>query len=210
MTQQSQPSTAPPRQRRRVMQSSVVSRTSLPSTTPSRHSWRHRTAVWLCRRWRMLTKPSGCPRRTLRWVLRAPGQLSRWIWAGICRITTWVWHELIPPVACLLAIYAGVCLTVLLPASMWAWFALPVVAQLTGAPVVAFPLAELPDQVILIRALLTAIPLAVRVFATGGYQEWKESREALGARLLYACHAGIIWPRAWWRGARHAPAPPAP
>jgi hypothetical protein len=129
----------------------------------------------------------------------------RWLWGAVCRVARWARSDLLPPTVCLLAIYAGVGLSMLLPASMWSWLALPALVQLTGVPVTAFPLADLPEQAALLRGLLAAIPLAVRVFAVGGYEGWRASHEALGARLIYACHAGVIWPRAWWRGARRAP-----
>jgi hypothetical protein len=82
----------------------------------------------------------------------------------------------------------------------------PALVQFTSLP---FPLAELPSWL----GLLAAIPLALRVFAMGGYKEWKESQELLDARLLYAGHAGVIWPKAWFRGVRRKaetlPAAPA-
>ena len=129
----------------------------------------------------------------------------RWMWRVSCSIYLYAAKEFLPSVFCLLAIYVGVCLSLLLPASMWAWLAVPALAQLASLPVTTFPLAELPNVDTLSRALLAAIPLAIRVFATGSYQEWNKSPEALGARLLFACHCGIIWPKSWWRGARSVP-----
>lgn len=140
-----------------------------------------------------------------------PPRFAHWLWLLLRRATTWVWRELAPPAACLLAIYVGVCMTMLLPVSMWSWLALPALAQFTSLPLATFPLTELPSWPGLIKGLLAAIPLALRVFAMGGYKEWKESQELLGARLLYAGHAGVIWPKAWFRGVlRKAEIPPAP
>lgn len=180
-------------------------RASPPHTAPPRKRRPRRATAWLRRHWRALMSPSGVAQRALFWMTHSLGKLIRWLWSAICRAARWAWCDLVPPVSCLLAIYVGVCLSMLLPASMWSWLALPALAQFTGASVTAFPLADLPEQAALVRGLLAAIPLAVRVFATGGYEGWKASQDALGARLLYACHAGIVWPKAWWRGARRAP-----
>jgi hypothetical protein len=141
-------------------------------------------------------------RHILRLLIALPLRFAYWLWSLLRRATAWVWRELAPPVACLLAIYVGVCLTMPLPVSMWSWLALPAIAQFTSLPIAAFPLAELPSWPGLIKGLLTAIPLALRVFAMGGYKEWKESQELLGARLFYAVHVGIVWPKAWFRGVR--------
>ncbi len=129
-------------------------------------------------------------------ILMRISTFMRWsikqLWC-ISRSTYWyLSKEFLPSMLCLVASYIGVCLSFILPASMWAWLAIPALAQFASIPVTTFPLAELPSMDSLARALLAAIPLAIRVFATGSYKQWNKSSETLGARLLFACHSGII------------------
>ena len=138
-------------------------------------------ALWLraCGRWQL------CHRLT-KAALRQSGRLG-----------CWLLHQLLSPALCFGCIYGGVLLTVLLPASLWATFALPV-ANLVGPPLTAFPFAELPDSAKLGQALLAALPLALVVFRHA-YSEWRSPQDPLGARMLYACAAGVAWPKVWFR-----------
>lgn len=108
----------------------------------------------------------------------------------------WMSNHIVDPLSALMAVYLGVCMSMILPASMWLYFVSPAVAPLLPT---SFPIAQLPDAATAPWMFLAALPLAVRVFAMKAYHDWKKSKEALGAKLLFACNAGISWPRSWWR-----------
>jgi hypothetical protein len=133
-------------------------------------------------------------RVTLRWLWRLAG----WLWYIVRWIGAWLLSQLLAPALCFGCAYAGVILTLLLPDSLWTVFALPVTANLIEISLPAFPLAELPDSANLEKALLAALPLAVVVFRHA-YVEWQTLQEPLGARMLYACAAGVAWPKTWFR-----------
>jgi hypothetical protein len=106
--------------------------------------------------------------------------------------------QLLAPALCFGCVYTGVILTLLLPASFWSMFAVPMAAKLLETSLTAFPLAELPESAKLEKSLLAALPLAVVVFRHA-YREWQTFQDVLGARMLYACAAGIAWPKVWFR-----------
>jgi hypothetical protein len=110
-----------------------------------------------------------------------------------------LYRHLLEPALCLACILGGAFLTMLLPVSLWAWVG---VAGAALPALTEFPLASLPSQEAALRALVSAFALAVRVFATGGYQRWQATPAPLLARMLIACHEGLIWPRSWFRPRR--------
>jgi hypothetical protein len=118
----------------------------------------------------------------------------RWL-SQVCR---WLYLHIGSPVLCFVCIYLGVMLTLSLPVSMWTWLIMPVITNLPADIPTSFPLATLPTQETLVRAMLSGLPIAVVVFRRT-YAEWKSSAELLVAKMLYACHAGVTWAVAWFR-----------
>jgi hypothetical protein len=140
----------------------------------------------------------------LRWLAQLLRRLLGSLWQLVCgrwsivqRLGAWLVLQLLEPVSCYGCIFTGVLLTTLLPASLWFTFALPAV-NLVGSALTAFPFAELPDSADVKKAVFVALPLALVVFRRA-YPEWRSSQDPLGARMLYACAAGVAWPKVWFR-----------
>jgi hypothetical protein len=120
-------------------------------------------------------------------LLRLLWRLACWLWRIALQIGAWLLPQLLVPALCFGCVYAGALLTLILPASL-----------LVEMWPTALPLAELLDLANLEEAPLTALPLAVVVFRRA-YLEWQTCQDPLGARMLYACAAGVAWPKAWFR-----------
>ena len=119
------------------------------------------------------------------------------LWSYGLDFSAWLLHHLVAPFLCFACIYAGIILTFPLPTALWYSLAQPTLNYLNAPPLSAFPLADMLDSASMTRALLTALPLAVAVFRRH-FTEWYTSQAPLGARVLYACYAGVVWPKAWW------------
>ncbi len=144
------------------------------------------------------------------WVAQALRRLHTWasdtlpraacaIGHMTSKVSRQVVHHLLAPLLCFICIFVGTCLSALLPASLWATFALPPLAQWTGLPLSAFPLAHIPELTAWFGIMLVALPIAVVVFREGAFSAWQASSEPLLARMLYAVAAGIRWPKVWFR-----------
>lgn len=112
---------------------------------------------------------------------------------------TGIWQQLFSPLVCFVCVYASVLLTSTLPASVMLTFLMPTATMVGIGPLDGFPVAVIPAEDKLVGVLMTAALLAIKVFAMKAYQEWKESSLAFGARVIYACNAGVAWPKVWFR-----------
>jgi hypothetical protein len=124
------------------------------------------------------------------------------LWCYVRRICAWTRYHFISPIVCFICNYIGVVLTVLLPTSLWLRFTTSLPVSLDGLLLTEFPLARLPDHSTLINALLVAIPIAVSVFAKGGYEDWHANDEPVMVRVIYACYRGVVWPKTWLKAVR--------
>ncbi len=114
-------------------------------------------------------------------------------------------HHILSPLLCFACILMGVCLSALLPASLWVGLALPPITQWVGPPLSSFPLTQIPELATWFVILLVSLPIAVVVFREGAFTGWRSSTDPLLARMLYTVAAGIRWPKVWFRR-RQAPA----
>ena len=101
--------------------------------------------------------------------------------------------------------HAGVCLSALLPTTLWEQVAVPQLVQWTGIPLSSFPLAQIPDQATWLLIAAAAAPIAAVVFNEGGFDAWQAVQRPLLARMVAATAAGVRWPRVWLRRCKEAP-----
>jgi hypothetical protein len=125
-------------------------------------------------------------------------RLIRHLCYRLIHFSAWLQHHFLTPLLCFICIYTGIMLTFPLPTALWHSLAQPMLNYLNVTPIINFPLANIPDSSSLARAAVSALPLAIAVFRRH-FNEWRASGDPLGARMLYACYAGVVWPRAWWR-----------
>lgn len=118
-------------------------------------------------------------------------------------------HHILSPLLCFVCNLLGVCLSALLPASLWVGLALPSIGQLVGPPLSSFPLTHIPELATWFVILLVSLPIAVVVFREGAFTAWRSLDEPLLARMLYMIAAGIRWPKIWFRRRQTPPTAPA-
>jgi hypothetical protein len=171
--------------------------TAMPKTSsihsspqPKGKVWKRRLHSFRRRSWRLLKQS-----------VQAIWTFLKWFGLRFQKTNNWVFCQLVGPTACFGCVYAGVVLTVLLPSALWLSFAGPLLGNGPSAvmqSLTGFPVVDIPSADVLEKAMYAALPIAVRVYAARAYRKWAAADEPLVARLLYACHEGVIWPGAWW------------
>lgn len=164
-----------------------------------------RLASWLRRRWVTLRRACVV---ALGWSWRILVGVGGWICRALAwgwRVTSWIYawcefHFLVPAL-CFACLYLGVVSTVFLPAALWVGVVPGVSAILRGAPLTAFPIAQIPEPMNMPGILLAAVPIALIVFKCH-YPEWRASSDPLLARMLFAACAGVGWAFVWFRRRR--------
>lgn len=131
------------------------------------------------------------------------GQSVAWATRSFITVASSVYqlalHHILSPLLCFACILLGVCLSALLPASLWVGLALPPITQWVGPPLSSFPLTQIPELATWFVILLVSLPIAVVVFREGAFTGWRSSTDPLLARMLYTVAAGIRWPKVWFR-----------